>query len=412
MVEEAKAVEEALDREIKQLQQGLDPENLKENKELENFCALAWESEVTPADTNFTISALLGRLRDDLALPLPPNSTIPAHREKIGLLYQPPKKKKKTDAGGDLDSKQSSLEKQKQILALQDNPEYSKEHPNTTHLLAVLKKISTHRAAIVFRRPVNPKEAPGYTDRILFPMDLSMVRKMITARMIKSYSELHQRIGLICHNCIKYNGRESDYGVVTREFEAMVDDYILGAVETAAAVAKAAQAAAAVAPPAAPATTAPAVAGSAPSPAAAAVKKEKAPSRGTSPKPPPRSSSPKPPSRSSSPKPPPSTTTTTTTTSPKPPARSTSPKPPSQSNSPKPPSRSTSPTPPSMVAPKPATNGSAAVPKAPTNGAVKPATVPAAQAPTEAPTTTNGTDAAKSEAKEAPTEATTKEDGK
>ncbi|CAJ1942078.1 unnamed protein product [Cylindrotheca closterium] len=318
MIEEAKIVEEALDKEIDQLKQGLDPANYKDNPELKKFCDEALESEITPADTNFTVSALLGRLRDDLAMPLPPNSTIPAHREKVGLLYQPPKKKKKTEAGtasgasnaSDV-NKSSALEKQKELLALQDNPEYSKEHPTPTHLMAVLKKISTHRAAIVFRRPVNPKEAPGYTDRILFPMDLSLVRKMIVARMIVSYSDLHQRIGLICHNCIKYNGRESDYGVVAREFEAMVDNYIVSAVETATAVAKVAQAALdQKAPPPATATAATATAAK---PATAAVataaanKKNKAPtSRSNSPKPSSRSNSPKPTtSRSNSPMPPP-----------------------------------------------------------------------------------------------------------
>ena len=61
-------------------------------------------------------------------------------------------------------------------------------------------------------------------------MDLSLVRKMIVGRMIKSYADLHIRIGLICHNCVKYNGRESDYGVVTREFEGIVDELIVNAV--------------------------------------------------------------------------------------------------------------------------------------------------------------------------------------
>lgn len=49
--------------------------------------------------------------------------------------------------------------------------------------------------------------APGYTDRILFPIDLGLIRKMITTKIITNYAELHQRIGLICHNCVKFNGR-------------------------------------------------------------------------------------------------------------------------------------------------------------------------------------------------------------
>lgn len=56
-------------------------------------------------------------------------------------------------------------------------------------------------------RVVPSSPAPGYKERILFPMDLSLVRKMIVSRMIKSFSSLHQRVALICHNCVKFNGR-------------------------------------------------------------------------------------------------------------------------------------------------------------------------------------------------------------
>ena len=54
---------------------------------------------------------------------------------------------------------------------------------------------------------VKPEEAPGYAERIIFPMDLSLVRKMIVSRIITSYAEMHQKIRLISHNCVKYNGR-------------------------------------------------------------------------------------------------------------------------------------------------------------------------------------------------------------
>jgi Bromodomain len=57
-------------------------------------------------------------------------------------------------------------------------------------------------------------------------MDLSLIRKMIVARHIQSYAQLHHYIGLISHNCCKYNGKESDYGMVARDFEAMADHII------------------------------------------------------------------------------------------------------------------------------------------------------------------------------------------
>ena len=218
MVSEAMMCEEALENEIKQLEAALEsPPDSEAGKNIQFML----DSEITPPDRFFTVSSLLGRLRDDLATPLPPNSIIPEMRAQTGLVPPPPKKKKKenlpatdapTDAvdGVDMEAVSTSsttLEKQKKVLALVQNPDYTKEHSEPTALMSLWKKISSHRSSIVFRRPVNPKEAPGYTDRIAFPMDLSLVRKMIVARQIRSYSDLHQRLGLICHNCVKYNGR-------------------------------------------------------------------------------------------------------------------------------------------------------------------------------------------------------------
>jgi hypothetical protein len=261
---EAQVCEELLEEEIKQLEEELArisssqedssstvPMDVASTEAKDSAAApksavdLMLESEFTPPDRYFTVSALLGRLRDDLATPLPPNSTLPALRAQHGLL-QPPLKKKKnnttptnagasganavatvatvaaTTGGTGTNAAESSaipiiikeplrpltdLEKQKRVLALESMPDYRKEHETPIVLLALWKKISTHRTSVVFRRPVNPKEAPSYADRILFPMDLSLIRKLIVARMVKSYADLHIRIGLICHNCVKYNGR-------------------------------------------------------------------------------------------------------------------------------------------------------------------------------------------------------------
>lgn len=219
MISEAMICEEALEHEIRQLQEAL--EESSSDADITASVELMLDSEVTPPDRFFTVSALLGRLRDDLATPLPPNSVLPELRAQAGLTPPPPKKKRKeinttkpeepsaASAGATPAPSETSatLEKQKKILALYKDPEYKKEHPQPNALMSLWKKISSHRSSIVFRRPVNPKEAPGYTERISFPMDLSLIRKMIVARQITSYSDLHQRLGMICHNCVKYNGR-------------------------------------------------------------------------------------------------------------------------------------------------------------------------------------------------------------
>jgi hypothetical protein len=106
---------------------------------------------------------------------------------------------------------------------------YTRTQPSQ-QLLAVWKRIFSHRLAGVFKKAVKDEDAPGYAARIRFPMDLGLVRKKILARQIKSLADFHLCIGLIAHNCLKYNGRETDYGVVAREFEQMADEVVRQAV--------------------------------------------------------------------------------------------------------------------------------------------------------------------------------------
>ena len=123
-----------------------------------------------------------------------------------------------------------SLDKQQSLITLDKHPNYRKKHEDTTVLLALWKRMSSHRSAAVFRKPVNPREVPLYAEKIAFPIDLSLIRKMITMGVISNFCELHGRIGLMCHNCVKFNGRESDYGMITREFESYADDSIMNCV--------------------------------------------------------------------------------------------------------------------------------------------------------------------------------------
>ena len=118
----------------------------------------------------------------------------------------------------------------KKLESLPNHAEYKRNHETPDKLLAVWKKLSTHRSSMVFRRPVNPKEAPGYTDRIRFPMDLSLIRKLIMSKHIQNYEGILKQVQLIAHNCVKYNGRESDYALVTREFESVATEYVWNAV--------------------------------------------------------------------------------------------------------------------------------------------------------------------------------------
>jgi hypothetical protein len=106
-------------------------------------------TEFTPPDRYFTISALLGRLREPLKLPHPPNSRLHAH---LSLA-----KSRKNDAESEERKRRLALEKQRALHSLDGEVAYHAEQPDAT-LLALYKKISAHRTAAVFRKPVNPAE--------------------------------------------------------------------------------------------------------------------------------------------------------------------------------------------------------------------------------------------------------------
>jgi hypothetical protein len=119
---------------------------------------------LTPLDRYWSASSLLGRLRDDLTIPrIPTNPVAPPN--PLGPLVR----SFNVDAA--------------QLVSLVEMPAYVKAHEQSTHLLALHKRIASQRSAVVFKRSVKPDEAPGYTDRILFPMDLGLLRKMIVSQV-------------------------------------------------------------------------------------------------------------------------------------------------------------------------------------------------------------------------------------
>ena len=224
IVAETQQCEAHLEKEIQQLE-----EALKDPSKHESAVNIMLASEITPLDRHFTLSALIGRLRAPMAPALPPNSSIQLIRQQQ-LQKKMASKKGNRAASPFLVAPDAHVywEQQLRMQQLRTHPNYRRVHADPSQLLACFKRISSHRTAAVFRRPVNPKEAPGYAERILFPMDLSLVKKLIAAsHHIQSYEQLHEKIGIICHNCVKYNGRESDYGVVAREFEGVADEIIL-----------------------------------------------------------------------------------------------------------------------------------------------------------------------------------------
>ena len=151
------------------------------------------ESPITTLDRFYTASAVLGRLRNDMAVPSASNMKAPNRTatEKASPAVE------------------SNEDKAFNEFTDPNNPLhliYTETVVDSETLLVLWKKISMNRAAFVFKRPVKSDEAPGYTDRIYFPMDLSLVRKRIITNNIQTYVDFHNALALISHNCVKYNG--------------------------------------------------------------------------------------------------------------------------------------------------------------------------------------------------------------
>lgn len=95
--------------------------------------------------------------------------------------------------------------------------------------LVIWNKISAHRYAIIFRKPVNPRDAPGYDKIIKEPMDLSLIKTKIEEGKIGNLDELSRLLYLMCNNAMIFNGKNDDYYIYAKE----VMDYAKSLLEAA-----------------------------------------------------------------------------------------------------------------------------------------------------------------------------------
>ena len=87
-------------------------------------------------------------------------------------------------------------------------------------LMAMHKAVNAHKYASIFRKPVNPRDAPNYDTIITEPMDLGTIKRNIDADGYPTLSAFSRDVRLICLNTIKFNGKESDYYVYGCELMA------------------------------------------------------------------------------------------------------------------------------------------------------------------------------------------------
>ncbi|KAI2497753.1 bromodomain-containing protein [Fragilaria crotonensis] len=166
MVTEATECEAALLADIALLEKALVNESMDQAET--TLVDQILNTEFAPPDRFFTISSLLGRLREPLAVPLPPTSSRRALQQQHHQQQQQ-QGKRKTDA--------QALERYQSLLELEAHPEYHRKHDDPTQLVAAWKRVSSHRTAGVFRRSVNPKEAQDIRTGFYSPLTCNSSEK-------------------------------------------------------------------------------------------------------------------------------------------------------------------------------------------------------------------------------------------
>ena len=87
-------------------------------------------------------------------------------------------------------------------------------------LMELHKGVNAHKYASIFRKPVNPRDAPNYLNLIETPMDLGTIKRNIDSDSYPSVSAFSRDVRLIATNTITFNGAESDYYVYGTELMA------------------------------------------------------------------------------------------------------------------------------------------------------------------------------------------------
>jgi hypothetical protein len=87
-------------------------------------------------------------------------------------------------------------------------------------IMDIWRTINSHKYAVIFRKPVNLKDAPGYSKIVKEPVDLGLIKQRICDGDIHSLEELSRQTELMCDNAMKFNGEGDDYYEYAKELKA------------------------------------------------------------------------------------------------------------------------------------------------------------------------------------------------
>lgn len=99
-------------------------------------------------------------------------------------------------------------------------------------IMLVWKSAASHRYANVFLQPVTDEVAPGYSNIVFNPMDLSLIKKNIENGVINTTAQFQRDILIMFQNALMYNRPEHDVYQMAKEMREEILQQIQSYIET------------------------------------------------------------------------------------------------------------------------------------------------------------------------------------
>ncbi|XP_052801093.1 uncharacterized protein LOC128231883 [Mya arenaria] len=93
-------------------------------------------------------------------------------------------------------------------------------------LMKVVNAMKYHKDCWPFLYPVTDDDAPGYSDVIKRPMDMSRIEQKVEQREYRQTAHFLSDFKLMFNNCKRFNGPDSEFSECARSMELMLKKYI------------------------------------------------------------------------------------------------------------------------------------------------------------------------------------------